>query len=166
MKEYVATLDMKLDAPVTDNGENFSVGYRQLICIARAMLCKSKIMVMDEASSSLDMQTDNVIQRTIRDTLLTCTVITIAHRLQTVIDSDRVLVMEEGRLMEFDTPLNLLNDPKSHFYALVQATGPTEVSMRSHLFLCELIDFLLGQEVDGSLQGGCEHGQQANRPRL
>lgn len=106
-----------------ENGKNFSVGQRQLFCIARAILSKTKILVLDEATAAVDMQTDLLIQKSIKQNFGELTVLTIAHRLNTIIDSDRVLVMDAGQVVEFDTPLALLNISDSSFARLVSETG-------------------------------------------
>lgn len=111
--------ELKLDTIVTENGENWSVGQRQLVCLGRALLRHTRILVLDEATASVDTATDGLIQRTIRDELSSCTVITVAHRIPTVIDSDSVLVLSEGKVVEFDTPINLLEDKSSAFLKLV-----------------------------------------------
>ncbi|XP_020086876.1 putative ABC transporter C family member 15 [Ananas comosus] len=108
-----------LDAPVVEDGENWSVGQRQLVCLARVLLMKRKILVLDEATASVDAVTDNLIQSTIRRETNNCTVITVAHRIPTVIDSDLVLVLEDGRILEFDSPSHLLGDKTSAFLRLV-----------------------------------------------
>ncbi|XP_024530299.1 ABC transporter C family member 5 [Selaginella moellendorffii] len=116
----------KLDSPVTENGENWSVGQRQLFCLGRALLRRTRILVLDEATASVDTATDGVVQRTIRAEFLNCTVITVAHRIPTVIDSDLVLVLSDGKVAEFDTPIRLLEEKSSMFLRLV-----TEYSIRS-----------------------------------
>jgi ABC-type multidrug transport system fused ATPase/permease subunit len=109
-----------LDKEVQDGGLNFSVGQKQLICIARAIIRKSKIMFLDEATASVDYKTDELIQNTIRERFQGRTVLTIAHRINTILDYDRVLVMDNGRVAEFDTPDNLLKQ-QGIFYELVSA---------------------------------------------
>ena len=123
LKPFVQALPDRLDSEVVDNGENFSVGQRQLMCIARALLRNSKILVLDEATSSVDIETDNLVQQTIREAFSDCTVLTIAHRLNTIIDSDRIMVMDAGQLVEYDSPSVLLDNPSSFLSKLVDQTG-------------------------------------------
>jgi len=111
-----------LERPVSEGGTNFSAGQRQLICIARALVRQSRILVLDEATSSIDIETDALIQQIVRQEF-TGTSITIAHRLATIMDSDRVLVLSQGEVAEFDTPANLLGRPSSLFYALAKESG-------------------------------------------
>jgi ABC-type multidrug transport system fused ATPase/permease subunit len=123
LKEYVSETELKLDAPITENGSNLSVGQRQLLCLARAMLRSSKVLIMDEATANIDVQTDALIQEAIRRDFCHCSILTIAHRLNTVIDYDKILVLERGRVVEFDEPHTLLSDPKSHLSSMVDETG-------------------------------------------
>ncbi|KAG8760589.1 hypothetical protein FRC14_002591 [Serendipita sp. 396] len=117
-----------LDSPVSEGGENFSAGEKQLICMARAILKRTKILLMDEATASVDYATDELIGRTIRHEFADSTILTIAHRIRTIIDYDRVMVLDRGRIVEFNKPSTLLADKKSHFYSLCKATGPDEFS--------------------------------------
>ncbi|CAF1199030.1 unnamed protein product, partial [Rotaria sordida] len=115
-----------LHSLVSESGSNLSVGQKQLVCLARAILKKSKILVIDEATANVDNVTDELIQRAIRDKFKECTVLTVAHRLRTVIDSDRIMVLSNGRLVEFDSPQVLLSNDYSHFSLLVEQTGIAE----------------------------------------
>ncbi|CAN6241978.1 unnamed protein product [Urochloa humidicola] len=119
----------KLDSTVVENGENWSMGQRQLFCLGRVLLKRSNILVLDEATASVDSSTDAIIQETIRQEFGDCTVLTVAHRIHTVIDSDLILVFSEGRIVEYDTPSKLLKDENSEFSRLVK-----EYSRRSHHF--------------------------------
>ncbi|KAI4294946.1 hypothetical protein MLD38_040781 [Melastoma candidum] len=116
----------KLDSKVTENGENWSMGQRQLVCLGRILLKKSKILVLDEATASVDTATDNLIQQTLRQHFSDCTVITIAHRITSVLDSDMVLLLHHGRIEEYDSPKKLLDNKSSSFAQLV-----AEYTMRS-----------------------------------
>ncbi|KAK6934570.1 ABC transporter-like, ATP-binding domain [Dillenia turbinata] len=109
----------KLDAAVTENGENWSMGQRQLVCLGRVLLKKSKVLVLDEATASVDTATDNLIQQTIRQHFSDSTVITIAHRITSVLDSDMILLLENGLIAEHDTPTRLLENKSSLFAKLV-----------------------------------------------
>ncbi|XP_064635894.1 ATP-binding cassette sub-family C member 10-like [Lineus longissimus] len=112
-----------LDADVAEKGKHFSVGQRQLLCLARALLAEAKILCMDEATASVDQETDQLIQRTIKAAFSDKTVLTIAHRINTVLESNRVLVMDSGRVAEFAAPEILLQNPESIFSGLVRNSG-------------------------------------------
>jgi ABC-type multidrug transport system fused ATPase/permease subunit len=120
MGEAIAGLPKGLDDVVAEGGENFSQGQRQLLCIARSLLRKPKILVMDEATASIDNETDATIQRMIRENFQDATVLTIAHRLNTIMDSDRILVLDDGHIVELDTPENLMAKESGHFKAMVE----------------------------------------------
>nr|XP_003705867.1 PREDICTED: probable multidrug resistance-associated protein lethal(2)03659 isoform X1 [Megachile rotundata]XP_012146728.1 PREDICTED: probable multidrug resistance-associated protein lethal(2)03659 isoform X1 [Megachile rotundata]XP_012146729.1 PREDICTED: probable multidrug resistance-associated protein lethal(2)03659 isoform X2 [Megachile rotundata]XP_012146730.1 PREDICTED: probable multidrug resistance-associated protein lethal(2)03659 isoform X1 [Megachile rotundata] len=130
LKETIADMPAGLTSKVAEEGSNFSVGQRQLLCLVRALVRNNKIMVLDEATANVDSQTDSMIQKTVRKKFKHCTVFTIAHRLNTIMDSDKILVMDQGNLMEFDHPYILLQK-KGYFYNMVQQTGPT---MANNLF--------------------------------
>lgn len=120
LKEYIVSQEAGLDYLVAENGDNLSVGQRQLICLGRALLRKTRILVLDEATAAIDLSTDGLIQETIRQEFADCTVLTIAHRLNTILDSTRVLVLDQGKVAEFDSPATLLADRRSRFYALAK----------------------------------------------
>lgn len=122
----VASTNLGLQSAVMSGGSNFSVGQRQLICLARAVLRNNKILVLDEATANVDPHTDALIQTTIRKQFASCTVMTIAHRLHTIMDSDRVLVMNYGNVEEFDSAYKLLQKPNGIFKDMVEAAGPME----------------------------------------
>lgn len=124
MREFVEAFDEGLDAKVSEYGENLSAGQRQVICLTRALLRKSKILILDEASSSLDMETDRLVQETIREHLKDATILTIAHRLFTLADYDKIIVMDNGTVAEYGSPSVLLEDQRGLFTGLVSALGP------------------------------------------
>ncbi|XP_066143639.1 probable multidrug resistance-associated protein lethal(2)03659 isoform X2 [Euwallacea fornicatus] len=123
LKAAVSNLAQGLESKISEGGLNFSVGQRQLVCLARAIIRNNKILVLDEATANVDPHTDSLIQATIRNKFSRCTVLTIAHRLHTIMDSDKVLVMDAGRGLEFGHPHELLQDKRGVFYELVQQTG-------------------------------------------
>ena len=128
--EKIQKLPKKLKTTVSEGGENFSMGERQLLCLARALLLKGKrekehgsfILVLDEATASIDMQTDRIIQKALRDHCKDATVIIIAHRLDTIIDTDKILVLNNGQIEDFDSPKALLSKEHSLFWSLAKAT--------------------------------------------
>ncbi|KAK0424584.1 hypothetical protein QR680_008735 [Steinernema hermaphroditum] len=123
LRDFVESLPERLEHEVAEGGENLSVGQRQLVCLARAVLHRTRILVLDEAAAALDLETDALIQRTIREHFRQCTVLTIAHRLNTVVDNDRLLVLERGQVKEFDSPQNLLADRDSLFHSMAKEAG-------------------------------------------
>lgn len=112
-----------LDAQVTEGGSNLSVGQRQLLCLARALLKQNKILVLDEATANVDLETDELIQKTIKTKFKNCTVLTVAHRLNTIIEMEKVLVLDAGQVVEFDEPYLLLSSQSGLFYSMVKQTG-------------------------------------------
>ncbi|XP_067134909.1 ATP-binding cassette sub-family C member 4-like [Centruroides vittatus] len=128
LKEVISKLPGGLDTHLTEGGRNFSVGERQLICLARTILRQNKILIMDEATSNIDKKTDSCLQKIIREKFKSCTVLTIAHRLHTIIDSDRLLVLEAGKVQEFDSPYALLKNVNGVFYNLVKKMEVTSMN--------------------------------------
>uniref|UniRef100_A0A8D2NDY6 ABC-type glutathione-S-conjugate transporter n=1 Tax=Zonotrichia albicollis TaxID=44394 RepID=A0A8D2NDY6_ZONAL len=122
LKNFVADLPEQLEYKCTDQGENLSTGQKQLLCLARALLQKAKILVLDEATAAVDVETDAKIQSMLRAQLRDSTVLTVAHRVNTVLDCDRILVLENGRIAEFDTPEHLMAQ-KGLFYRLMEESG-------------------------------------------
>lgn len=123
LKSAVSDLPAGLENKMAEGGSNFSVGQRQLFCLARAIIRNNKILVLDEATANVDPHTDGLIQQTIRKKFKECTVLTIAHRLNTIIDSDKVLVMDAGKAIEFDHPHVLLENNSGVFLSLVEQAG-------------------------------------------
>ena len=123
LKPFINSLGNGLSHVVSEGRENLSVGQRQLICLVRALLRKTNVLVLDEATAAVDLETDSLIQSTIRAQFAHCTIFTIAHRLNTIMDSDRVLVLDAGNVAEFDSPANLLADSSTIFYSLVKDDG-------------------------------------------
>uniref|UniRef100_A0A2M4AR42 Putative abc transporter c family member n=2 Tax=Anopheles triannulatus TaxID=58253 RepID=A0A2M4AR42_9DIPT len=122
-KSFVKGLTAGISHEVTEGGENLSVGQRQLICLARALLRKTKVLILDEATAAVDLETDDLIQRTIRTEFKDCTVLTIAHRLNTILDSDKVIVLDKGQIVEFAPPNELLQTKSSAFYSMAKDAG-------------------------------------------
>ncbi|KFR12084.1 Multidrug resistance-associated protein 1, partial [Opisthocomus hoazin] len=122
LKDFVAELPDQLEYECTDQGENLSTGQKQLVCLARALLRKAKILILDEATAAVDSETDLQIQSTLRTQFKDSTVLTIAHRINTIMDCDRILVLENGRIAEFDTLEHLIAQ-KGLFYRLMEESG-------------------------------------------
>lgn len=122
--DEVELKEMGLEAHINEGGSNLSVGQRQLVCLARAIVKNNPILVLDEATANVDPRTDELIQLTIRRKFVKCTVLTIAHRLNTVMDSDRILVMDAGNAVEFDAPYVLLQKGTGFLLGMVNETGP------------------------------------------
>uniref|UniRef100_A0A8B9FXC7 ABC-type glutathione-S-conjugate transporter n=1 Tax=Amazona collaria TaxID=241587 RepID=A0A8B9FXC7_9PSIT len=122
LKSFVADLPDQLEYKCTDQGENLSTGQKQLVCLARALLRKAKILILDEATAAVDLETDLQIQSTLRTQFKDSTVLTIAHRIKTIMDCDRILVLENGRIAEFDTVEHLIAQ-RGLFYKLMEESG-------------------------------------------
>ncbi|XP_029922395.1 ATP-binding cassette sub-family C member 5 isoform X2 [Myripristis murdjan] len=129
MKECISQLPLKLDSEVVENGENFSVGERQLLCVARVLLRQCKVLILDEATAAMDSETDALVQETLRSSFQHCTTLTIAHRLHTVLGCDRILVLNQGQVVEFDEPAKLLANENSRFGSMLAAVE-NKVSVR------------------------------------
>ncbi|XP_037884212.1 multidrug resistance-associated protein 1 isoform X5 [Glossina fuscipes] len=132
LKVFVKTLPAGLNHEISEGGENLSVGQRQLVCLARALLRKTKVLILDEATAAVDLETDDLIQKTIRTEFKDCTVLTIAHRLNTIMDSDKVIVLDKGEVTEFDSPVNLLENPYSAFYGMAKDANLVRGSRRTY----------------------------------
>ena len=123
LKDYASNLETGLLHEIAEGGENLSVGQRQLVCLARALLRKTKILILDEATAAVDLETDDLIQATIRKEFKDCTVLTIAHRLNTIMDYDRIMVLDKGIIAEFDSPSKLLEASDSIFHSMAKDAG-------------------------------------------
>ncbi|KAJ5381565.1 Metal resistance protein YCF1 [Penicillium cataractarum] len=123
LKDHVTSMEGQLDAQIQEGGSNLSQGQRQLVSLARALLTPSNILVLDEATAAVDVETDALLQRTLRSSIFQDrTIITIAHRINTIIDSDRIVVLDKGQVAEFDTPANLIKQG-GRFYELAKEAG-------------------------------------------
>jgi len=123
LKTFVKGLNDGLEYKIAEGGENLSVGQRQLLCLARALLRKTKVLILDEATAAIDIETDELIQKTIRTQFKDCTILTIAHRLTTIMDSDRIIVLDAGIIAEFDTVDALMSNKDSVFYGMAKNAG-------------------------------------------
>ncbi|XP_010837988.1 PREDICTED: multidrug resistance-associated protein 4-like, partial [Bison bison bison] len=128
LKEIIEELPDKMDTELVESGSNLSVGQKQLVCLARAILRKNQILIIDEATAHVDPSTDELIQKKIREKFAQCTVLTIAHRLSTIIDSDRIMVLDSGKLEEYGEPCVLLQNRDSLFYKMVQQQGKAKAT--------------------------------------
>ncbi|KAL9237382.1 hypothetical protein vseg_011936 [Gypsophila vaccaria] len=132
LKDGVEDKELGLDSLVVEDGSNWSMGQRQLFCLGRALLRRSRVLVLDEATASIDNATDTILQRTIRSEFADCTVITVAHRIPTVMDCTKVLAISDGRLVEFDEPMKLMKQEGSLFGQLVKEYWSHFHSAESH----------------------------------
>lgn len=110
LHQFVSDLEGQLEFQVTDGGANFSQGQRQLFCLARTLLRKCRLVVFDEATASLDTETDKLVQQTIQSCFQDCTLLTIAHRIQTIVTCDRIMVLDQGQLIQFDSAANVMSE--------------------------------------------------------
>ncbi|GFS16310.1 multidrug resistance-associated protein 4 [Elysia marginata] len=155
LKEAITSNPDSLYMEVTEGGSNFSAGQRQLMCLARAVLGNTRILLIDEATANVDPMTDELIQQTIRNKFKTCTVLTIAHRLHTVIDSDRIMVLDAGKIVEMGTPNQLLSYGKSGwFYSMIQKLGKEE---QEHLIQLASKDQNINSESSSSSDETTRH---------
>jgi len=123
MSSAIAMLPGGLDYIVFENGSNFSVGQRQLLCLARAILRKNKVLVLDEPTANVDNRTDQLLQEAVRRSFQDSTILAVAHRLDTVIDYDLILVIGRGKVLEYGSPAELLSNPEGHFTSMVNDCG-------------------------------------------
>lgn len=123
LRSVVEHMQGGLEGQIAEGGSNFSVGQRQLMCLARALLRENKILILDEATANIDFKTDSIVQKVIRDYCTECTVLVIAHHLRTVMDSDRILVLNRGRVREFGEPYALLQNSNSLLQRIIRQTG-------------------------------------------
>ncbi|KAI8378125.1 P-loop containing nucleoside triphosphate hydrolase protein [Choanephora cucurbitarum] len=140
LNEVNANVFKNLDHAVSEGGRNFSQGQRQLLCLARALLKRSKLVLMDEATASVDFETDKAIQKTISTEFADSTILCIAHRLHTVIEYDRILVLDQGQILEFDSPLTLISNSESVFYKMCRNSGEFDSLLALAKSKHELVD--------------------------
>jgi len=119
MKSHVEGMENQLDSNIVEGGDNLSAGQRQLLCMARALLENPSILIMDEATSNIDGETDNIIQTMLKDRFKDCTVLTIAHRIDTILWYDKVIVLDHGKVLEYDSPEVLSKKAGSEFKVLL-----------------------------------------------
>ena len=123
LKELIDSLPFGMNSLVSEGGSNFSVGQRQLLCLARAIVSRNKILVLDEATANVDRRTDKLIHETLENSFKDGTIVAVAHRLETILHSDSIIVLGDGKLLEQDSPKALLADETSHFYAMAKSGG-------------------------------------------
>ncbi|XP_043334064.1 ATP-binding cassette sub-family C member 4-like isoform X7 [Cervus canadensis] len=152
LKEIIESLPDKMDTELVESGSNLSVGQRQLLCLARGILRKNQILIIDNATSHVDPRTDELIQKNIREKFSQCTVLTITHRLSTVIDSEWIMVWDSGRLDDYDEPYTMLQERDGLFYKMVQQLGEAEATALTERakqvsLLCTSKDITHGEHV-------------------
>ncbi|KAI4581567.1 hypothetical protein MJG53_010010 [Ovis ammon polii x Ovis aries] len=128
LKETIEGLPGKMDTALAETGSNLSVGQRQLVCLARVILKKNQMLIIDKATSNVDPRTDELIKKAIHKKFAQCTVVTITHRLSTIIDNDMVMVLDSGTVKEYSPPHDLLQNSESLFYTMVQQLGEAEAT--------------------------------------
>ncbi|XP_057563357.1 ATP-binding cassette sub-family C member 4-like isoform X2 [Hippopotamus amphibius kiboko] len=128
LKETIEDLPGKMDTELAESGSNLSIGQRQLVCLARAILRRNQILIIEKATSNVDPRTNELIQNKIHEKFAECTVVTITHRLSNIIDSDKIMVLDSGRRKEYNRPYNLLQNRNSLFYKMVQQLGEAEAA--------------------------------------
>ncbi|XP_045018377.1 ATP-binding cassette sub-family C member 4-like [Bubalus bubalis] len=133
LKESIEGLPAKMNTELAESGLNLSAGQKQLLCLARALLRKNQILILDKATSYVDPRTDELIQKRIRERFAQCTVLTIAHRLSNIIDCEWIMVLDSGTRKEHNQPNNLLQDENSLFYKMVQQLGEAEAAVLSKM---------------------------------
>uniref|UniRef100_A0AAA9TA26 Multidrug resistance-associated protein 4 n=1 Tax=Bos taurus TaxID=9913 RepID=A0AAA9TA26_BOVIN len=133
LKESVEGLPAKMNTELAESGLNLSAGQKQLVCLARALLRKNQILILDKATSYVDPRTDEFIQKRIRERFAQCTVLTIAHRLSNIIDCEWIMVLDSGTRKEHNQPNNLLQDKNSLFYKMVQQLGEAKAAVLSKM---------------------------------
>jgi ABC-type multidrug transport system fused ATPase/permease subunit len=159
---------MSLDYTVSEAGANFSQGQRQLLCVVRALLRKTKILLLDEPSASIDQASDQVLQRTIRTAFVHCTTITVAHRLSSIADSDKIVVLSHGDLVEFDHPHVLLSNKDGHLRGMVNVLEDTERRLCETMAMNAYQKVLQAKPAEGSSEPaetpaqGDANGQETN----
>nr|XP_054929019.1 ATP-binding cassette sub-family C member 2-like [Dermacentor andersoni] len=133
LTEFVSRHSMNLQMDVGDGGSNLSAGQRQLVCLARALLRRPRVLLMDEATSHMDSDTDRIVQATLRQSFAYCTVLTIAHRLETILDYDKILVMSKGRVVEYGSTQKLASNRNSAFHTMLRQAG---LLPKDHSLVC------------------------------
>uniref|UniRef100_A0A4W2HXA1 Multidrug resistance-associated protein 4-like n=1 Tax=Bos indicus x Bos taurus TaxID=30522 RepID=A0A4W2HXA1_BOBOX len=151
LKDTIEHLPGKMNTELAESGLNLSVGQRQLVCLARAILKKNQILIIDKATSNVDPRTDELIKKAIHEKFAQCTVVTITHRLSTITDSDKIMVLDSGTVKEYSPPHDLLQNSKSLFYKMVQQLGGAEATALTER--AKQVRLLQGVVIEVCLQG-------------
>ena len=160
LKKHIGSLDGGLSSAVEENGTNFSVGQRQLLAMARCLLRETHVLLLDEATAAVDVETDVLLQKMIRKNFADKTVLTIAHRLNTIMDSDRIMVLDNGNIVEFDTPWKLLSNRNGVLYGMVAATGD-ESAQYLHEIARQKQDMVRG----GTVEKAKSHSKKSSKQK-